>query len=143
MDVTKVMYEVHGKKDSEAARASPWEDGRVTEQSWQSATEWLPLPDVADLLGESVSRVRSLIDDQALIALPIDGVRKVPAVFFLDGELLSSLRGTIFVLHDAGFSDEEALQWLLSPEESIGTAPIDALRAGRKTEVRRVAQTLA
>jgi len=47
------------------------------------------------------------------------------------------------VLHDAGFSDDEAIDWLLTAEDSIGAAPIEALRAGRKSEVRRVAQTLA
>jgi hypothetical protein len=64
-------------------------------------------------------------------------------VFLVDGHPLASLRGTIIVLQDAGFSDDEAIDWLLSEEDSIGAAPIDALRAGRKSEVRRVAQTLA
>ena len=32
---------------------------------------------------------------------------------------------------------------LLSVDDSIGIPPIEALRAGRKAEVRRVAQTLA
>ena len=54
----------------------------------------------------------------------------------------ASLRGTIFVLHDAGFTDDEAIDWLLTPEDSIGIPPIEALRAGRKSEVRRVAQAL-
>jgi hypothetical protein len=53
------------------------------------------------------------------------------------------LRGTVFVLHDAGFSDDEAIDWLLTEEDSIGMPPIEALRAGRKSEVRRVAATLA
>ena len=44
---------------------------------------------------------------------------------------------------DARFSDDEAMDWLLEPEESLGTSPIEALRAGRKAEVRRVAQALA
>ena len=42
----------------------------------------------------------------------------------------------------AGFTDDETIEWLLTPEESIGLAPIEALRAGRKSEVRRVAQSL-
>ena len=40
-------------------------------------------------------------------------------------------------------SDDEVIDWLLADEESIGAAPIEALRRGRKAEVRRVAQTLA
>ena len=46
------------------------------------------------------------------------------------------------MLHDAGFTDDEAIDWLLTSEESIGLPPIEALRAGRKSEVRRVAQAL-
>ena len=61
----------------------------------------------------------------------------------LDGRPLSSLRGTVIVLHDAGFDDDETIDWLLAPEDSIGMAPIEALRLGRKSEVRRVAQSLA
>jgi hypothetical protein len=49
----------------------------------------------------------------------------------------------VILLGDCGFGDPEAVDWLLSPEESLGAAPIDALRAGRKAEVRRVAQALA
>jgi hypothetical protein len=64
-------------------------------------------------------------------------------VFIRDGHPIASLRGTVIVLHDAGFSDDEAIDWLLTPEDSIGLAPIEALRAGRKSEVRRVALTLA
>ena len=43
----------------------------------------------------------------------------------------------------AGFTDDEAIDWMLAPDDTIGVAPIEALRAGRKSEVRRVAQTLA
>jgi hypothetical protein len=56
---------------------------------------------------------------------------------------LPELHGTANVLSDAGFSDAEALDWLLDEEDSLGTTPIAALRAGRKAEVRRVAQALA
>ena len=47
------------------------------------------------------------------------------------------------MLHDAGFTDDEAIDWLLDYDDSIGLPPIEALRQGRKAEVRRVAQTLA
>ncbi len=67
----------------------------------------------------------------------------MPAVFLRDGEPLSELHGTLIVLADNGFDDEEAVDWLLTDDESLGTAPIEALRAGRKAEVRRVAQALA
>lgn len=105
-------------------------------------TEWLTLADLTEVLGEPLGRVRRLLDELQLVGSRRDGVFKVPAVFILDGEPISSLRGTLFVLHDAGFTDDEAIDWLLTSEESIGLPPIEALRAGRKSEVRRVAQAL-
>ena len=63
-------------------------------------------------------------------------------LFLRDGEPLPELRGTLIVLADSGFNDEQAMHWLLAQEDSLGVAPIDALRAGRKAEVRRVAQAL-
>lgn len=105
-------------------------------------TEWLALPEVVDLTGESLSRVRRLLDEDALVGQRRDGVFRIPAAFFVDGQPVSSLRGTIMVLKDLGLSDEELIDWLLSHEESIGMAPMAALRAGRKSEVRRVAHTI-
>ena len=104
---------------------------------------WLTIPELVDILGVPQGRVRRLIEDYALLASRVDGVLKVPAVFVKDGEPLSELRGTIIVLHDAGFTDEEAMAWLLDETDLLGgVAPIDALLAGRKAEVRRVAQAL-
>ncbi|MFC5501491.1 Rv2175c family DNA-binding protein [Lysinimonas soli] len=107
-----------------------------------AGTTWLTLPDLVDRLGLPLSRVRRLIEDRALLATRVDGVLKVPADFLVDREPMTELRGTFIVLGDAGFSDDEAIHWLLTPEESLGVAPVDALRAGRKAEVRRVAQAL-
>lgn len=106
-------------------------------------TDWLTLPDLVEVLGEPLGRVRRLLDEFHLVGSKRDGVLRVPSVFVVDGHPLSSLRGTVFVLHDAGFTDDEAIDWLLTPEETIGMAPIEALLAGRKSEVRRVARTLA
>lgn len=106
-------------------------------------TEWLTLPELVEVLGEPLGRVRRLLDEFQLIGSRRDGAIKVPAVFLMDGHPISSLRGTVFVLHDAGFTDDEAIDWLLTNDESIGLPPIEALRAGRKSEVRRVAQGLA
>lgn len=106
-------------------------------------TEWLTMPELVEVLGESLGRVRRLLDEHYLIGSRRTGVFAVPAVFLVDGAPLSSLRGTIFVLTDAGFSDDEAIDWLLTFEESMGRAPIEALLAGHKSEVRRVARSLA
>lgn len=106
-------------------------------------TTWLTVPDLVEMLGSTPSRIRRLIDDRHLLATRIDGVLKVPADFLRDDAPLPELHGTAMVLADAGFSDQEALEWLLGVDDSLGTTPIAALRAGRKAEVRRVAQALA
>ena len=103
---------------------------------------WLTIPYLVEILGIVVSKVRRLIEDRALLASRIDGVWQVPELFLRDGEPLPELRGTLIVLADSGFDDDEAMHWLLTQEESLGTTPIEALRAGRKAEVRRVAQAL-
>ncbi len=103
---------------------------------------WLTIPDLTEILGLKVSQVRRLIEDRSLLARRVDGVWKVPALFIVDGEPMHELKGTLVVLADAGFTDDEAMNWLLSDEESLGTTPVAALLAGRKAEVRRVAQAL-
>ena len=106
-------------------------------------TDWLTVPDLVERLGQTPSRIRRLIDERYLLATRVDGVLKVPAAFLRDDAPLPELHGTAIVLADAGFSDAEALEWLLAEEDSLGTTPIAALQAGRKSEVRRVAQALA
>jgi hypothetical protein len=103
------------------------------------------LPDVAQLLDVSITKVHGLLDERALAALRIGErrIRSVPAAFIQDGHVVDSLKGTIVVLADAGFSDEELIVWLFTPDESLRGRPIDALRDGRKTEIRRRAQLLA
>lgn len=105
--------------------------------------KWLTLAEAGEILGEPPGRVRRLLRENALLAVRVDGVLCLPEEFLHEGEPLGDLRGTVFVLRDAGYSDEEAMSWLLSLEPTLGAAPVDALRAGRKTEVRRVAQSLA
>jgi hypothetical protein len=107
-----------------------------------AAPEWLTVPDLVDLLGLPQSRVRRLIEDRHLLAIRRDGILSVPALFIRDGAPLPELRGTLHLLADAVFSDDEAVQWLTGMDDSLGCSPIDALRAGRKTEVRRIAQAL-
>ncbi|GEO95990.1 MULTISPECIES: Rv2175c family DNA-binding protein [Kocuria] len=107
--------------------------------------DWLPLPDVAEQLGLVVTRVHGLVDDGTLLAVrnPHDNIRRIPAAFLLDGAVLDSLKGTVAVLRDSGFTDAEAIAWLFTEDESLPGRPVDALRDGRKTEIRRRAQALA
>ena len=67
----------------------------------------------------------------------------MPAVFIVDRRPLTSLRGTVIALQDAGFSDDEVIDWLLAEEDTLGRTPIAALLDGHKSEVRRIARTLA
>lgn len=107
--------------------------------------EWLTLPDVAEALGLSITKVHALLNERSLVALRITdrGIRSVPAEFIVDGRVLDSLKGTLAVLGDSGFSDEEIVRWLFTEDESLPGRPIDALKEGRKTEIRRRAQALA
>lgn len=121
--------------------------------------EWLPLPDVAERIGRDVGAVRRLVEDRSLLALRRGerGVLSVPEGFLVatddgDWQVIPALAGTLTLLADAGFSDEAAVRWLFTPDESLrglGTGPVrpstpvEALAAGHKTEVRRRAQAEA
>jgi hypothetical protein len=133
-----VLPEVKGAADATNLHFA-WKDLVVSDFP---DVRWLTIPDLTELLDLKVSQVRRLIEDRALLALRVDGVWKVPADFIEGTEPLSELRGTLVVLGDSGFTDDEAMHWLLEPEDSLGATPIAALRQGRKAEVRRVAQAL-
>ncbi|WP_323961463.1 DNA-binding protein [Arthrobacter sp. JZ12] len=107
--------------------------------------EWLALPDVAEALDLSITKVHGLLNERALVAVRIGerGIRSIPAEFLVNDAVLDSLKGTIAVLGDSGFSDEEIIRWLFTEDESLPGRPIDALKGGRKTEIRRRAQALA
>ncbi|MDN6332546.1 MAG: DNA-binding protein [Micrococcaceae bacterium] len=107
-------------------------------------TEWLSLPDLAEALDVSIKDVHRLLDERSIVELRVGArkVRSVPAEFVLEGRIIDSRKGTITVLGDAGFTDEELISWLFTPDESLPGTPIQALREGRKTEIRRRAQAL-
>jgi transcriptional regulator with XRE-family HTH domain len=99
--------------------------------------------EVADALGISANRVRQLLRDRRLMAVPGSGGSKIPADFLQDGAVLKHLAGLLTVLRDGGFSDEEAFEWLFQDDDSLPGTPVDALRGNRHTEVTRRAQALA
>ena len=106
---------------------------------------WLTIPDVAERLGVDVGQVRRLVRDRYLVAVRRGDpkVLSVPEALLNDGQTIPELRGTLTVLADSGYDDVAALQWLFEPDDSLPGTPIEALRAGRKTEIRRRAQALA
>jgi hypothetical protein len=105
--------------------------------------QWLTIPDLGERFNLPLGKVRRLLQDRYLVAVRRDGVLRVPAEFIDGSEPLHELRGTLILLHDNGYTDEEAVDWLLGEDGVLSARPIDALRAGRKAEVRRVAQALA
>ncbi|MFH0244751.1 Rv2175c family DNA-binding protein [Streptomyces sp. HK10] len=106
---------------------------------------WLTLPDVADRLGVEVTRVRQLVREGQLIAVRRgeNRVLQVPADFIGEGRVVKGLTGTITLLRDDGFSDEEMLEWLFTPDDTLPGTPARALRENRGTEVKRRAQAMA
>ncbi len=125
--------------------------------------DWLNLPDVAERLAIDVGKVRRLLQEGRMVAVRRGdpAVLSVPADFLVPVHLanpaapavptpgegaqwavLSSLRGTLTLLADAGFDAAESIEWLFGPDEVLGRTPMEALRTGSKSEVRRRAQTL-
>ncbi len=118
----------------------------ASEQTLEHLVEhWLTLPDVAEQMGLDVGKVRRLVQDHALIAVRRGerSVLSVPADLLIEGRPLADLPGTLSVLMDSGYEPESALRWLMTPDDSLPGSPLDALKQGRKTEVRRRAQALA
>jgi hypothetical protein len=107
--------------------------------------DWLDWAAVADELGVSVSRVRTMVREHQLAeAVPVPGGGpKVPAGLLLDGQVVKGVPGVLTVLHDGGYDDRDALAWLFTPDETLPGRPIDALRENRGTEVKRRAQAMA
>lgn len=103
--------------------------------------EWLTVPDLVERLGRRLSDVRTLLEEREIIAVRRGErhVVSVPAGFVDDDGPLPALRGTFTVLADGGMDDAEIIRWLHTPDDTLpvpGT-PLDAIRAGFKTEVRR------
>jgi excisionase family DNA binding protein len=103
---------------------------------------WLTIDEVAQALGVSASKVRRLIEEHILFAVRVDKEPKVPAHLIQNGEPLSSIRGTMLLLIDMGFTESEAIDWLYSENDNLGTTPMAALLQGHKAPVRRAAQAL-
>ncbi|WP_216379024.1 Rv2175c family DNA-binding protein [Arcanobacterium phocae] len=111
--------------------------------------KWLSIPETADLLGVPQREVRSAIERRELIAIR-RGENRAWAInsALLTQEhgqaaVLPSLRGTLVSLHDAGFSNEESLEWLLRVNQELEVAPLRALHDGKIHAVRRAIQSLA
>ncbi|KQX53346.1 MULTISPECIES: Rv2175c family DNA-binding protein [unclassified Streptomyces] len=106
---------------------------------------WLYVPDIAEMLDVEVTRVRQLIKEGQLIAVRRgeNNALQIPAAFIQEDRIVKGLVGLLTVLRDDGFTDEEMLEWLFTPDESLPGTPAQALNENRGTEVKRRAQALA
>lgn len=105
--------------------------------------ELLPLPDVAERTGRDILAVRQLLKDGKVLGArrPGDDILCILGdQLDDDGAPVKHLPAVITLLRDARFSDEEALRWLTTADESLPGTPLQALRDNRGTEVKRRAQ---
>ncbi|HEY0536540.1 MAG TPA: Rv2175c family DNA-binding protein [Actinoplanes sp.] len=103
---------------------------------------WVNLPDVAESLDLSISKVNQMVRDGQLLAVRRDGVRVVPAELVANDTVLKHLPGVLTVLRDAGYNDEEAVRWLYEPDEALQGTPAAGLGGPLAREVKRRAQAL-
>ena len=105
---------------------------------------WLDWAGAAEVLGVSVSRVRTMVKEHHLAeAVPRPGAGpQIPADFLVDGAVVKGLPGLLTVLHDGGYDDRECIAWLFT-DLALPGRPIDALRENRGSEVKRRAQAMA
>lgn len=109
-----------------------------------SGEELLSYGELAERLNIPVTRVSDLLDARKLVAVNIDGARRVPALL-IDGhdEILKFGSSAITVLHDGGYSSSEIVEYLFTEDESLPGRPIDALHGHGAREVIRRAQAMA
>ncbi len=119
-----------------------WQAGRVTDSVTAAPAGWVTLPDVADKLDLSISKVNQMVRDGQLLAVRRDGIRVVPAELVANSTVLKHLPGVLTLLRDAGYNDEEALRWLYQPDESLDGNAARGLGGDRAREVKRRAQAL-
>jgi excisionase family DNA binding protein len=98
--------------------------------------------EVAERMGIGPTGVRDLVrSGQLLTVRTHEGVR-IPAEQLDGDQLVKHLVPVLTLLRDAGYSDEEALRWLTTPDDTLPGTPLQALHENRATEIKRRAQAL-
>lgn len=122
----------------------------------------------ADRLGVERSRVKQLVNERRILALRgpsglrilEESLAELPAQEQYATELsnpdsehprlvrvtdkpVAALRGTVILLEDGGFSNEEVVDWLWSTNPLLERRAIDLLRSGAHKAVNRLAATQA
>lgn len=102
----------------------------------------LSASEVAERMGIGPTGVRDLLQAGHLLSVQTADGPRIPADQ-LDGDVLvKHLVPVLTLLRDAGYSGEEALGWLTSPDDSLPGTPLQALHENRATEIKRRAQAL-
>ncbi len=124
--------------------------------------------DTADRLGVEPSRIKQLIKENVLLGLRHGGELHIleetlvelpanrqfvaelrtpgsdePRLVRATDEPLPTLRGSVMLLADGGFSNEEIIDWLWTENPWLEARPIQMLREGSHRAVNRVAATQA
>ena len=109
------------------------------------ATGWLSLPELSEQIDLPLQKIRQLVREGKLVTVPHgpNKAQSVPSDIVRDGHLVKGLAGALTVLRDAGFSDVEALRWLLTEDSALSARPVDFMAEGRDSAVKRRAQVLA
>jgi Rv2175c C-terminal domain of unknown function/DNA-binding protein Rv2175c, wHTH domain len=109
----------------------------------ENVATWVNLPDVAERLGVPITKVHQLVKEGSLLAVRREGVLRVPAELVANDTVLKHLPGVLTLLRDAGYNDEEKLQWLYTADDTLPGTPAQALGGDKAREVKRRAQALA
>ena len=114
----------------------------VSDSVTAAPAQWVPLPDVAEKLDLSISKVHQMLRDGHLLAVRRDGIRVVPGELLANDTVLKHLPGVLNLLRDAGYNDEEALRWLYEPDPALAGNAAIGLGGPMAREVKRRAQAL-
>lgn len=112
------------------------------------STKWLTVPEFGEAIGIEAGAVREKIRERKIIAVRrgANDTWQIPEDFIIPGavapHIMPTLRGTLTLLGDAGFTDEQAIEWLYTHSEALSMTPIQALRDGQRAPVRRLIQAL-
>lgn len=110
-------------------------------------SDFLDQRQAATKLGVTPSRIKQLWAEGVLLKVTIDRKPYVPAACLTKGPNgwipLESVRGTMTMLLDAGFSAEEATDWMLASHDGLTDTPLQLLAQNRVREVRNAIMPLA
>ncbi len=98
--------------------------------------------EVAERMGIGPTGVRDLVRSGQLLSLKTDDGVRIPAEQLDGDQIVKHLVPVLTLLRDAGYSDDEALHWLTTPDDTLPGTPLQALHENRATEIKRRAQAL-